>query len=181
MPVRPWRQIAPPTHIKLWLSDISAQVLQSGWRRSPIRIQLCFVETRRIKTLWIALWLGVIALVAGAFEQQQFGFSALTAGGIHTSSAFKVPTGYHMMPDGILMAGAMHGATPDSGREADEPPSDGNACTAIAAMGVFTTPLLIAVLAPGEARADRAYLPPVAIAPVSGHPAYASRAPPRIV
>ena len=146
-----------------------------------MRIQLCLVETRRIRTLWIALWLGLIALVSGAFEQQQFGLSTLTAGGIHTTSAFKVPTGYHMMPDGVLMAGSMHGALPVPGREADDPPSDSNACTAIAAMGMFTMPLPVAVLAPGEGKEDRTVLPPAAIARTSWHPAYTSRAPPRIV
>lgn len=139
------------------------------------------MEIRRIRTLWIALWLGLVALVSGAFEQQQFGLSTLTAGGIHTHSAFKVPTGYHMMPDGILMAGSMHGVSPVSERDAGDLPSDSNACTAIAAMGTFTMPLPVAVLGPGEGNEDRPVLPLAAIARTSWHPAYASRAPPRIV
>lgn len=139
------------------------------------------METHRIRTLWIALWLGVIALTSSAFEQQQFRFTNLTAGGIHAPSAFKVPDGYHMMADGVLMAGAMHGAVPASGRGAGKPPSDSNACAAIAAMGVFTIPMPVAAPAPAAENGDHTPLPPAAITRASWHPAYASRAPPRIV
>lgn len=141
------------------------------------------MEARRIRTLWIALWLGITALVSGAFEQQQFGFSTLTAAGIHTPSAFKVPTGYHMMPDGILMAGSMHGAAPDadSAGGSHNVPEDCGACALIAAMAALTSPILPEVGPPPTIPRSHAGFHIVRPTLDYTHPAYASRAPPGIV
>lgn len=140
------------------------------------------MRSRRFNNLLAAFWLGIVALAASAFEQQQLGLTTLTAAGVTTRSAFAVPSGYHLMPDGTLMAGTMHGATPAeplrSGGEPGQTSHDCDACIAIAAMGALTVAALPEVVAPPSVSESSAARPVVAILRARNHPAYASRAPP---
>ncbi len=138
---------------------------------------------RASKTFWLALWLGLVALASGAFEQRQFGLTTLTAAGISAPSAFAVPRGYHMMPDGQLMAGAMHGAAPDADTSggSHDVPEDCGACAVIAAMAAFTAPVLPQIAPPPSIPRGHAGFHVARPSLAYAHPAYASRAPPCIV
>lgn len=129
------------------------------------------------------MWLGILALTASAFEQNQLGLTVLTAAGVTARTAFSVPPDHHLMPDGTLMVGAMHGAAAVPFRPvhdaSDELPSDCDACVTIAAMGAFTLPAIVAVFIPRPIAEDRGAQATAFLVTLFAHPAYASRAPPR--
>ena len=126
--------------------------------------------------------LTLLALCASAVEQHRFALTTLSAAGVSARAAFAVPAGYHVMPDGTLMAGVMHGAAPASPPEADgrdhSTPEDYGACIAIAAMGVFTAPILPFLFLPRESLTSVSTPTTDAVLRTHVHPAYSSRAPP---
>ena len=126
--------------------------------------------------------LTLLALTASAVEQNRFALTTLSAAGVSARAAFAMPAGHHVMPDGTLMAGAMHGAAPASpsdtdGRD-DNTPEDYGACIAIAAMGVFTAPIFPFLFLPRESIASVSTPTTDAVLRAHAHPAYNSRAPP---
>jgi hypothetical protein len=133
---------------------------------------------RSARTAWLALWLGLLALAAGTFEQHQFGLTTLSAAGVSARTAFAVPAGYHLMPDGTLMAGAMHGARATHADDTQQAPSDCDACVVLAAMAAFTTPAALLVAVPTDRPAISVAHPATLTLRAQAHPAYASRAPP---
>ena len=146
--------------------------------RLPVRIT-------RTANIWVVLWLGLLALAASALEQHRLGLTTLSAAGVSAQAAFSVPKGYHLMPDGTLMAGTMHGAAPTCPPEADDghpqPSSDTDACIALASMAAFTLAVPVHVGTPIGSRQPAAQPANAAVLRAHAHPAYASRGPPTLI
>lgn len=134
--------------------------------------------------LGIALWLGIITLAANAFEQQQFSANVIT---VQLAGLGNRHTGFHVMPDGTVMAGDMSADTrpslgenqaPDAGGHTHKGHLDCHVCGTIAAMAAFTLPILaVAPLSP----AIFAFVPHARYtAPLQAayYTPYSSRAPP---
>jgi hypothetical protein len=134
---------------------------------------------RRLSRFALALWIAVLALTAGAVEQQQL---ASTVIAVTLAEAGGHAVG-HYMPDGTYMAGSMASAAEShAGHEAGGHTHKGHAdcevCGTLAAMAGFTLPVIGGIIFP-----PRFTLPPnvtaVAALAIARPPApYASRAPP---
>ena len=126
-----------------------------------------------------------MALAASALEQHRLGLTTLSAAGVSAQAAFSVPKGYHLMPDGTLMAGTMHGAAPICSPEADEnhpkSSSDSDACIALASMAAFTFTVPLHVGTPVGSRQPSTPPAKAAVLRAHAHPAYASRGPPTLI
>jgi hypothetical protein len=149
---------------------LAARSVAGASRSHPLRIAL-------------ALWLGIAALAANAVEQQQLNGNVITAA-YQDFAAAKAGPGFHVMPDGTVMAGSM--SHMDAGEHRHAGPGghthkghmDCEVCGAVAAMAAITLPALPEFPLPK----DEFHAAPVigvhTIATGRRYSAYASRAPP---
>jgi hypothetical protein len=131
---------------------------------------------RRLSRIAFALWIAVLALTAGAVEQQQLASTVITvtlaeAGG-HTVG--------HIMPDGTFMSGKMdgHGESHQPGGHTHQGHADCDVCGTLAAMAGFTLPIIGGMVLPPRFDLPHA-VAPARILAIARLPApYTSRAPP---
>jgi Protein of unknown function (DUF2946) len=97
-----------------------------------------------LSRLVLALWLGIGALAANAFEQQQLTINILeaVASDAHTAESPQ----FHVMPDGTVMAGTM-GEHPsahhhDAGGHTHKGHADCEVCGTVATLAAITLPIL---------------------------------------
>ncbi len=131
----------------------------------------------RLRRLYLALCLAVVALLANGFEEQQLSANVFAA--LH-EDASTAGGAFHVMPDGRIMAGHMDGAhnVPDAGGHTHKGHADCDTCGAVAGMAAFTLPSLPVVIVPPAIATPFALAPPTGLRRATLHPAYASRAPP---
>ena len=132
----------------------------------------------------MALWLGIIALAANAFEQQQLTTNILVA----TAADPAPKAGFHVMPDGTAMAGSMVHAdgpsaihrTTDADGHTHRGHADCEICGTVAAMAAFTLPSLPEMPLPLSQLHVASPADPQAAHTARPYSPYASRAPPAL-
>ncbi len=143
-------------------------------------LRACVMSLRGLNRFGFALWIGLLALMASGFAQNQLSSNVLLAS-LNPDATSSV--GGHYMPDGTFMAGPMAGAhtAPAQDGHTHKGHADCALCSVVAAMAALAVPVLDTVVAPDVFAAPTSWSAVSLRFTDASYVPYASRAPPHLI